>query len=385
MGSVNIHGALREYGVLSGMSSVQLGTLFSHCAEEQQNFQEALQTGVLPFWSLENRVTAVQNWKNKLNVYSKLVVVASPIIVQSLQQIETVYDIRYITSVNSEVLEWKDTLLVVLASDRWMDIWVSHHLEQTEVSSTSIVYCTEEESGFSKEVAVAEVAEQTIEVGLLDERFVFFTNFALALQADCEAALDGIELGLTRICASTIWDNPSALLAVLACGLDFQPHVETVFVAGADLWQEVHSLSELTGRMESRMSSDLISQSRLVVSQVVQIGEEGVFNMLSANPKQLVILLRPEQPIDEAPLSRVQQLQYRIVQQWLVDEQVPHVIWDIPKDWGTRTKMAFRIQWLHRSMLTIAMQGDDPTLYDSADRWRQTSTNLWNRLDSSLN
>ena len=172
---------------------------------------------------------------------------------------------------------------------------------------------------------------------------------------------------------------------MLACGLDFQPHVETVFVPDVECWRQVHSLAVLTGRMESRMSSDMISQGRLSLSQVVQVGEEGVFNMLSSNPKQLVILLRPEQLGEQSRLLRFQQVQYNIVQQWLLNEQVPHVIWDIPKNWTTTTRMAFRIQWLHRSMLTVAIQGDDPTLYDAADRWRQTSTNLWNRLGSSLN
>ena len=52
MGSLNIQGALREYGIHTGMSSQQLGNLFIRCAEEQQHLKEALETGVLPFWSL---------------------------------------------------------------------------------------------------------------------------------------------------------------------------------------------------------------------------------------------------------------------------------------------------------------------------------------------
>ncbi len=384
MSNLNIQGALQEYGVLSGMSSHQLGTLFAQCAEEQKNLQEALNAGVLPFWSLDNRSTEIETWKDKLNAYDKMIVVASPMIVQSIQHIETTYNVRYITSVTSEVSDWKDTLLVVLASDVWMNVWLSHHLDTTKISKGSIVYCIEDETSIPKDVAIASAIEPSIETGVLDERFVCFTNFAMALQADWRAALDGIKRGVERISTSTVWDNTSALLAVLACGLDFQPHVETVFVADVDCWQEVQSLSILTGRMESRMSSELISQSRLVLSQTVQIGEEGIFNMLSANPKQLVILLRPEQQSDESPLIRSLQVQYNVLQQWLFNEQVPHVIWDIPNNWTTTTRMAFRIQWIHRSMLTVAMQGDDPTLYDAADRWRETSTNLWNRLGSSL-
>ena len=127
MSNLNIQGALQEYGVLSGMSSHQLGTLFAQCAEEQKNLQEALNAGVLPFWSLDNRSTEIETWKDKLNAYDKMIVVASPMIVQSIQHIETTYNVRYITSVTSEVSDWKDTLLVVLASDVWMNVWLSHH------------------------------------------------------------------------------------------------------------------------------------------------------------------------------------------------------------------------------------------------------------------
>ena len=87
----------------------------------------------------------------------------------------------------------------------------------------------------------------------------------------------------------------------------------------------------------------------------------------------------------DSPLQRAQQQQYQIVQQWLINEQVPHVIWDVPTTWTIKSRMAFRVQWVHRSLLSVAMQGDDPTLYESADHWRETSTNLWNRLGSSLN
>ena len=87
----------------------------------------------------------------------------------------------------------------------------------------------------------------------------------------------------------------------------------------------------------------------------------------------------------DSPLQRAQQQQYQIVRQWLINEQVPHVIWDVPNTWTTKLRMAFRVQWVHRSILAVAMQGDDPTLYESTDHWRETSTNLWNRLGSSLN
>ena len=74
-------------------------------------------------------------------------------------------------------------------------------------------------------------------------------------------------------------------------GLDFLPYIETVFVSDLDMLFESQVLSALTGRMESRMSSDRIAQSSMVLSHAVQIGEEGVFNILAANPKQLVVLL----------------------------------------------------------------------------------------------
>ena len=384
MGSVNIQGALREYGVISGMSSKQFGTLFSDCVQEQQHLQEALDTGVLPFWSSTDRSNSIQSWKDKFDSYDHIVVVASPMIVQSLEKIETLYNLHFVTSINSERSDWKDTLLVVLASNVWMDVWLSHHIEMSSASMNEVLYCVEEQTDLPKDIVLAGKVESTVEVGILDERFVFFTNFALALQANVTEALAGIDLGMRRITESTIWNNPSAILAVLACGLDFQPHLETVFVADSVSLRQVHSVAVLTGRMESRMSSDLISQGRHVLSQVVQVGEEGVFNMLSANPKQVVLLLRPEQDGEDSSLSRFQQVQFEILQQWLLNEQIPHVSWDVPRTWTTKTKMAFRIQWIHRSMLTVAMQGDDPTLYEAADRWRQTSTNLWNRLGSNL-
>ena len=95
-------------------------------------------------------------------------------------------------------MDWDDTLLVVLASDIWMDVWLAHHLDNTGFSDVPIVYCVEDESSIPKEVTVAGRVESSIEVGILDERFVFFTNFALALQMDWQSALSGIELGLYR-------------------------------------------------------------------------------------------------------------------------------------------------------------------------------------------
>ena len=62
MGNLNIQGALREYGTHTGMSSEQFGNLFTKCAEEQQNLKEALKTGILPFWSFEDRSKSIQNW-----------------------------------------------------------------------------------------------------------------------------------------------------------------------------------------------------------------------------------------------------------------------------------------------------------------------------------
>jgi hypothetical protein len=385
MGSLNIQGALREYGIHTGMSSQQFGNLFIRCAEEQQNLKEALRTSVLPFWSLKERSTAIQSWKDKLDAFSNLTIVASPLIANSLRQLKSNHHIKYISSVNTEILDWNDTLLVILASDIWMDVWLAHHLEMPEFSDVSIAYCVEDEASIPKEVTVAGRVESVAEIGILDERFALFTNFALALQDDWQAALSGIELGLSRITESSIWDNASALLAVLVRGLDFSPYVETVFVSDSKMLSEGQFLSALTCRMESRMSSEQIAKSSMVLSNAVQIGEDGVFNILAANPKQLVVLLWPESDGLDSPLQRAQQQQYQIVRQWLINEQVPHAIWDVPNTWTTRSRMAFRVQWVHRSLLTVAMQGDDPTLYESADHWRETSTNLWNRLGSSLN
>ena len=59
-------------------------------------------------------------------------VVASPMIANSLRQIKSTYSIQYITSVNTEVVDWDDTLLVILASDIWMDVWLAHHLDNPD-------------------------------------------------------------------------------------------------------------------------------------------------------------------------------------------------------------------------------------------------------------
>ena len=134
MGSLNIQGALREYGIHTGMSSQQFGSLFIRCAEEQQNLKEALQTKVLPFWSLTDRSTAIQSWRDKLDAYPHLTVVASPMIANSFRQIKSKYHIEYISSVNTEILDWDQTLLVILASDIWMDVWLACWLEVAWVS-----------------------------------------------------------------------------------------------------------------------------------------------------------------------------------------------------------------------------------------------------------
>ena len=270
MGSLNIQGALREYGIHTGMSSQQFGNLFIRCAEEQQNLKEALRTSVLPFWLLKERSTAIQSWIDKLDAFSNLTIVASPLIVNSLRQIKSVHHIKYVSSVNTEILDWNDTLLVILASDIWMDVWLAHHLAMPEFSDVSIVYCVEDDTSIPKEVTVAGRVESVAEVGILDERFALFTNFALALQDDWQAALSGIELGLSRISEGSIWDNASALLAVLVRGLDYSPYVETVFVSDAKMLSEGQFLSALTCRMESRMSSEQIAQSSMVLSHAVK-------------------------------------------------------------------------------------------------------------------
>ena len=107
--------------------------------------------------------------------------------------------------------------------------------------------------------------------------------------------------------------------------------------------------------------------------------------MLSANVKQLVILIQPRSYAEPTHLEAYQQQHYAVVKQWLFEAQVPYVVWEVPTKFGVAERLAFNIQWLHRSLLSVAMQDIDPTLYEDSDKWRQKSTNLWNRLGSNLN
>ena len=232
---------------------------------------------MLPFWSLNDRSDAIQSWKDKLAAHTQTIVVASPMIVHSLQRIDTPFDIRFVTSVSSEVSDWNDTLLVVLASDVWMDTWLLHHLDTTDLSKGTIVYCIEDEVGASKDVAIAAL------VGTHLRRGCWTRDLCPILLLHW----------LYRQMSNLPWRNQTWVTATSHDDLGTHPlcsqswRVDLIFnhmrhfCGRSTCCKELHSLSDLTGRMESRRRQS--HQSRLVLSQTVQVGE-GIFNMLSANP-----------------------------------------------------------------------------------------------------
>ena len=386
MGHINIKGALIEYGVQTGVSSHNLTKRLSRCVAEQGNLQTALNDGVLPFWQVDGRQQNILAWKVRFKEYKRLIIVCSSMLAETFRHIDTDLNIDFVTSVSTQLSEVKGALIIVLVSEKWMQLWLSHHISSFSLlgsgkSETALLVCLDETASdgeFDADI------ETYTEVGICDERFVGFTDFALALYKEPLLALDGIETGVKAITEASIWNNPSALLAMVCREFGLMPHVETVFIVSPMEKLFMQHLSGLTGRMESGASKGLNTPGRLTLSQAVCLGEDGIFNMLSASVKQLVILIQSESTEEVTTLEKYQYQQYAVVERWLFEAQIPYVVWKIPSIFGVVEQMSFSIQWLHRSLLSVAMQDIDPTLYEDSDKWRQTSTNLWNRLESNL-
>ena len=386
MGTLNIKGTLIEYGMQSGISRQDLTKLLTRCVAEQGNLQAALNSGVLPFWHTGDRRQHILAWKNRIAQYNTLIIVCSDMIAASLRDIQTDMNIVFVTSLSTELKDVKGAVVTVLASEKWMQIWLSHHIStlsllEAKKAESAVILCLDEivsEQNLDSEIEIY------TEVGICDERFVGFTNFALALHADPVLALDGLESGLSAISEPSVWNNPSALLAMVSRAFGLMPHIETVFIVPPVDKPLMQRLTALTSRMESGTVTAFGASGRLTVSQSVCLGEDGVFNMLSANMKQLVVLIQPEYTDWSTTLQEYQQQQYTVLEQWLFEAQIPYVIWKLPSQFGIVEQMTFTTQWIHRSLLSVAMQDIDPTLYEDSDKWRQTSTNLWNRLGSSL-
>ena len=83
-------------------------------------------------------------------------------------------------------------------------------------------------------------------------------------------------------------------------------------------------------------------------------------------------------------LAQSQHAQSMMVESWLSEMQVPYVVWSVPVGWNSVDHFSFQVQWMHRSLLSVAMSEQDPLSYDGGDSWRETSTKLWNRLRSNL-
>lgn len=384
MGHMNIKGALIEYGVQTGVSSHDLTKQLSRCVAEQSNLQTALNDGVLPFWQLDGRQQNILAWKARLKQYNRLIIVCSSMLAETFGHIDTDLNIDFVTSVSTQLNDVSGALIIVLASEKWTQLWLSHHISSLSLlsadkSETALVVCLDDTASDTEFDSAIEIY---IEVGICDERFVGFTDFALALHKNPLLALDGIDKGVKAITEASIWNNPSALLAIVCREFGLMPHVETVFIVPPMEKGVMQHLSGLTGRMESGTSKGLNAAGRLTLSQAVCLGEDGIFNMLSASVKQLVILIQPEATEKSTLLEEYQYQQYAVVEQWLFEAQIPYVVWKIPSQFGVVEQVAFTIQWLHRSLLSVAMQDIDPTLYEDSDTWRQTSTNLWNRLES---
>jgi len=386
MGHINIKGALIEYGVQTGVSSHSLTKRLSRCVFEQGNLQTALNDGVLPFWQIDGRQQNIFAWKARLEKYNRLIIVCSSMLAETFRHIDTDLNIDFVTSVSTELSDVKGALIIVLASEKWMQLWLLHHMSSLSLldldkTETALIVCLDDTAS---EIEFASDIEMYTEVGICDERFAGFTDFALALYKEPLLVLDGIETGVKSITEASIWNNPSALLAIVCREFGWTPHVETVFIVPPmDKWFMQH-LAGLTGRMESGSSKGLNSSGRLTLSQAVCLGEDGVFNMLSASIKQLVLLIQPEPTEESTTLYEYQYQQYAVLERWLFEAQIPYVVWKIPSRFDVVEQVSFTIQWLHRSLLSVAMQDIDPTLYEDSDKWRQTSTNLWNRLESIL-
>ena len=390
--TIKIQGSLKEQGVHNGMSTTQFGRLFKRCAEEQQSFQAALDAGLFPFWTRtdEENLKAVKDWRTPLDKASRLIIVCSPMICMALQGIDTPYSIDWVCSIADTCADdaFKNSAVIFLSGDSWIDVWMEHHIDYLEESALSVWYCLGDGLDTSVPEGLSSKVQRLEETGIADERFVLFSTLGLALRRDVESALEGIKRGVKWIQEKGIWQNPSALLSVVTAGLEHSPQFETLLTPGSKYALLLRWSCSIAGRIQTniRVHQGAPSKEHIALIEHGIVGDEGIFNKLHTTPKQLVILVREEEDDvnGASSLAQSQHAQSMMVESWLSEVQVPYVVWSVPAGWNSADHLSFQVQWMHRSLLSVAMSEQDPLSYDGGDSWRETSTKLWNRLRSNL-
>lgn len=387
---IALHGCLQEQGVQQGVSYRQLGGLFQRAMLEQTTFQSAFDEGVFSFWETTNRQGNILRWRERLQSASRTIVVCGPFVAKGLQTIDTSFEIVWVRSLLDECPPTDGTLVIVLAGDPWIDVWMSHH-QLTLLAANECWYCVGD--GLTEDLpTLPEGMFGCVERGIADERFVVFSDFAMALQREWQLALEGIQQGVQQIQESSPWENPSILLACVRTGLARNPHWETIFTASTEP-AILEWLVEVDNRIQSYQLETTPIQANLHQSRVVSFGDEGAFNQWVFDPNRVSILMRMFQMTTvQSPMVKAQIAQEQMVERWLQAKGMPYLICTLAQYteveqmqmWTVREQISFMVCWLHASLLSVALRGADPLGYEGADQWRESSTKLWNRLNSPL-
>ena len=387
---IALQGCLQEQGVQQGVSHRQLGGLFQRAMIEQTTFQSAFDEGAFSFWETTNRESNIIVWRERLQSASHIIIVCGPFVAKGLQTIDTPFDIVWVRSLVDDCPSTDGAMVILLAGDPWIDVWMHHH-QLRLLGAQECWYCVGD--GLTEDIptlpnGVLGCAQR----GIADERFVIFSDLALALQRDWQLALEGIQQGVRQIQESSVWDNPSLLLACVRTGLGRNPHWETIFTSSAEPVL-LEWLVEVDNRIQAYQLETTPTQANIYQSRVVSFGDEGAFNQLVFHPNRLSILMRMFKTTKmQSSMLEAQIAQEQMVERWLQSKGMPYLVCTLAeyteleqmKSWSTREQISLMVCWIHASLLSVALKGADPLGYEGADQWRESSTKLWNRLNSPL-
>ncbi len=367
--TLNIQGCMRTHGLKYGLSTEGMGRLYQRFAVAQKEFKEAFADNALPFALSAKKESRISMWKEHLRSENQVTIVCSPMVAEGLKTIPAVYPIRWVTELEDTVSEVSG-LWIVLDAGPWMQSWFFDHCETILEACSTVVYCTGDGSGTKAPEWLRQDVVQLQEDGIADERFCIFSSLAMALHSSPTEAVAGLKRGLKYIFESDVWKSPSALLAVVTDGLSLSPHIETVWVPSSKMLACVRWSERVFHRMASRHDATHGSPERIYMTDVVQLGDEGACNLPFVNPRHFAIVLR------EPGQSHLKEQQSQQLEGWLVQQSVATVTWELSSSWSTAQQVQFQVQWMHRTLIGVAMNGLDPLAYVGADSWRETSTNF---------
>ncbi len=367
--TLNIQGSMRINGLNYGLQTEDMGRLYQRFATAQKEFEEALSENVLPISLSEEQEERISMWATHLKREKQITIVCSPMVAEGLTTISTPYPVRWLTDLDDTVSE-PSGLWIVLDAGPWIQGWLFEHCDVVLAGCSTMIYC----SGDGSERTIPEGLRTEIvriqEEGIADERFCLFSSLAMALYQSPTEAVKGLKRGLDYIIERDVWKSSSALLAVVTDGLTLSPHMETVWVPRSNMLSCVRWSEKLFHRMSSRHDAERGIPERIFTTNVVQLGDEGACNLPFVNPRHFAVVFR-EPASSQLKLQQSQQLE-----RWLSQQSVATVVWELSSTWSIAQQVQFQVQWMHRTLIGVAMRGIDPLAYVGADNWRESSTNF---------